>query len=247
MKIVKIPKGNGKFRTIYAPDAQQKNALRVLVHSLNERGKAACPHAHGFLPGRSPVTNAKAHVGRMFSVVFDLKDFFDTVKPSMVADCEPICFVDGAARQGLPTSPAVANLAAAGMDADLAAAFPDCVFTRYADDLTFSTDCAERCRVLLLVVPLIVREHGFCINDSKTHTLCAKAGRRVITGVAVGESDIQVPRHIRRNIRAALHQGNTRSARGLQEWEKLKPPVEGKLIVSRAAQASARALAKRMS
>ena len=35
--------------------------------------------AHGFVPGRSTVTNAAPHVGKGIVVTMDLKDFFPTV------------------------------------------------------------------------------------------------------------------------------------------------------------------------
>src|SRR5207245_590999 len=37
------------------------------------------PPAHGFLPGRSIVTNAGAHVGRRVVLNMDLEDFFPTI------------------------------------------------------------------------------------------------------------------------------------------------------------------------
>jgi len=83
MKIVNIPKGNGKFRTIYVPNKQEKAHLRSLVWKIADRAEKACPKEvpHGFMRKRSPVTNAQAHVGHEFTLTMDLRDFFATYHP----------------------------------------------------------------------------------------------------------------------------------------------------------------------
>lgn len=239
MNVFRIAKRNGKFRTIYAPSPKEKEWLRqVLSTGLTP----ACERldkanvAHGFRRGRSPVTNAMQHRGFDYSLCFDLQDFFDTVLPTYVPlewANMPELWPDGAARQGLPTSPALANIAAAAFDADVCALrpagptrkFESFVYTRYADDLTFSFDNAWLIDVLLNAVPRLAEKHGFRINKSKTRLQWAGAGRRIITGVAV-DNTLNVPRSVRRRLRAARHRRNTGEARGLAEWSGLRLPKE---------------------
>lgn len=278
MRTMKVPKGNGKYRVCYCPTPEEKRRLRSLVPQLNLLAEELDVHhvQHGFTEGRSPVTNAKVHVGYSWTVSFDLQDFFDTVtlehikralpEPKRLewlsslkaGGCE--CFVDGAARQGLPTSPALANIAASPMDRDIMALCPKgrfaerpYAYSRYADDLTFSTNQEATVTLLLLEIPKIVERHGFKINPSKTKVQCAKAGRRIITGISVGQHDISIPREVRRRIRAGNHQDEhglrKRNIRrllfnrkkwnkplplrcrfywqlnGLREWARLKPPA----------------------
>lgn len=220
MKIIKIKKKNGKLRTIYVPNRGEKKVFRKLVPDLNQRVKQELSDAvHGFIPGKSPVTNALAHVNKQFTTCFDLKDFFDTVKPEMVDGIPAKCFVDGAARQGLPTSPAVANLAAAKLDKAIIDFLKGSgvVYTRYADDLSFSYNDAKLTNKLHQAIPQIVRDYGFVINPSKTRSQWAKQGRRIITGVAV-DSTIHPTRKQLRRLRAALHQNQTAKANGLSCW-----------------------------
>lgn len=248
MKIVRIPKGSGGFRTIYCPSADEKVFLKPLVPHLNEAAVICDKHdvMHGFMPGRSPVTNAKAHRGFEYTLSFDLKDFFDSVTRNHVGTANtPLadwpcgtldtCFVDGAARQGLPTSPALANIAAAPMVNEIMGLRRNgrfgwtFTFTIYADDLTFSFDRFATGDWLKQEIPALVERHGFTINPKKTHLQCAVNGRRMITGVAV-DDEVHVPRYIKRKIRAAEHQ-KTRGwkarnqLRGLREWMLLKLPV----------------------
>ncbi len=226
--------------------------LKALVPELNAAALKADKHgvSHGFMPGRSPVTNAMAHRGYAYSLSFDLADWFDTVTLDHLGDTRvggwllrvdrdrklSICFVDGAARQGLPTSPAIANIAASPMDAEIMAlrvrgrfGFPF-EYSRYADDLTFSYSREGTAKWLLKVIPEIVERHGFKINPAKTKLQCARAGRRMITGVAV-DTEVHAPRYIKRKIRAASHRmGRNPWARGqhrgLTEWSKLKLPAD---------------------
>lgn len=236
MRKVEIPKRSEGTRTIYIPNPEEKSTLRSIVGQLAKKAERLCPDGvvHGFTRFKSPVTNAQAHIGHKFVTCFDLKDFFDTVtepklKGKLKQEELALVLVDGAARQGLPTSPAVANIAAADMDHAILK-WRDkkklqVIYTRYADDLTFSYDDDRITQALLCDIPQIVRRCGFTINPKKTHTTSSAKGRHVITGVAVDNQGIHPTRRMKRKLRAAVHQGNQAQARGLAEWCALKPPI----------------------
>jgi RNA-directed DNA polymerase len=73
-----IPKSNGKERPIWAPMTTLKKAqhwiLRNVVEKLPMHGAA-----HGFLPGRSILTNAQVHTDCDILLQMDVKEFFPTV------------------------------------------------------------------------------------------------------------------------------------------------------------------------
>lgn len=73
-----IPKHGGADRTICAPKPQLKWVQRRILEAVLARVPAH-PSAHGFVPGRSTVTNAAVHRGAAVVVKFDLKDFFPTI------------------------------------------------------------------------------------------------------------------------------------------------------------------------
>lgn len=225
------------MRTIYAPNREEKNRLRQILSELTKKAAKLCPDgvAHGFMFRRSAVTNATAHIGHKYTTVFDLQDFFDSVKIHQLRgkikeEYLPLVLVDGAARQGLPTSPACANIAASDMDKailkwrDANASKIQFVYTRYADDMTFSYDDPETKPFLLQEIPKIIGRCGFKVNKDKTRTYAEPF--RVVTGVHVYEDRIAPLRKCKRNLRAALHQGNKNEANGLAEWCKLKVPSE---------------------
>lgn len=260
MKIIKLSKGKGKFRVIFAPDADEKKVLRDWLPTITGAAKQADVHnvVHGFREGRSPLTNALAHVGHKFTLTMDLKDFFDSVTAQMVPEALRFsgAFIRddgtpastsqslesgqqvalyGIARQGLPTSPAMANIAAAPMDRKILELRSqrgrfsrDFVYTRYADDMTFSFEEELTGEMLKREVPLIAASFGFTINESKTRLQSARCGRRIITGIAVDATGAYPTRHMKRRLRAARHQRHTSEARGLAEWMRLRMPKQFK-------------------
>ncbi|MDP4332180.1 reverse transcriptase family protein [Curtobacterium sp. A7_M15] len=109
--------------------------------------------------------------------------------------------------QGAPTSPALANTALRHLDARLAgwAASVDAVYTRYADDLTFSGDdrLAARPDAFLRGVDRIVTEQGLRLNPSKTRVR-RRGSRQSVTGVVVNERTSPGRREVDR-LHAILH------------------------------------------
>jgi len=72
-----IPKKTGGVRLISAPRPRLKAVQRTIASWLTS--VPLHDAAHGFVPGRSIVSNASAHVGRAVVVNFDLKDFFPSI------------------------------------------------------------------------------------------------------------------------------------------------------------------------
>jgi retron-type reverse transcriptase len=178
--------------------------------------------AHGFITGRSIVTNAKPHVGQGFVLNIDLKDFFPTVDRSKVeavflkyglSGYEDIVLLDNVLPQGSPTSPVISNLAMFDLDTELQALANDYGYnlTRYADDITFSGKVYSK--TILSKVYSLICKHGFNPNKEKTK-LFFKSQRQVVTGLVVNEK-VNITRKLRRKIRAMKHQEDS-----LTEMEK---------------------------
>jgi hypothetical protein len=110
--------------------------------------------------------------------------------------------------QGAPTSPALANLCAFGLDLrldGLAHAF-GATYTRYADDLVFSGSDALRgqFRALQAWVTAIAQDEGLTLHPTKTRCLPQHHQQR-ITGVVVNARP-NTPRKDFDRLRACLHQ-----------------------------------------
>jgi len=109
--------------------------------------------------------------------------------------------------QGAPTSPGLCNSLLLRLDRRLAglAKKRGLVYTRYADDLSFSGDvdrnAANKFRSL---VNRIAGEEGFTVNRDKTR-LMGQGNRQTVTGVVVNQV-IGLSRQERRRLRAMAHQ-----------------------------------------
>jgi hypothetical protein len=125
--------------------------------------------------------------------------------------------------QGAPTSPAITNTLCRRMDHRLAGVAKKYGwrYTRYADDLTFSLPKAHQSDPhigsMIGLVTRIAAAEGFEIHTKKTRL--ARGGRRqTVTGLVVnGHGTPRVPRKIKRQVRAMIH--NLRNGKSLQEGD----------------------------
>ena len=159
-----IAKASGGTRRISAPRQALKTIQRTILSEILSKLPVhdAC---HGFVPGRSTVSNAAPHQGARVVIKMDLVDFFPSIHyrrviglfehygySTEVAEIlarltTHVQVLDdgrvvwpGVLPQGAPTSPAIANLVCRRLDMRLAglAEKAGARYTRYADDLTFS-------------------------------------------------------------------------------------------------------------
>jgi retron-type reverse transcriptase len=73
-----VPKKNGGQRTLSAPHRTLARAQRWILERIISKLPAE-PAAHGFLPGRSILSNARPHAGRAVVVNLDLEGFFPSI------------------------------------------------------------------------------------------------------------------------------------------------------------------------
>lgn len=238
----RIPKKSGGTRELAAPHRDTAACQAWILHEILEK-LPLNEAAHGFVRGRSTVTNAAPHVARAVVVNADLKDFFPSItfprvkgvfqqlgySPAVATVLALLCTecpretvsYDGrtlhvatgprALPQGACTSPALSNLVARGLDARIAgiARRIGWTYTRYADDLSFSTDTpgASRTGWLLARLRHVVGEENFTVNEAKTRVQRPNT-RQSVTGLVVNKSP-GVPRDTVRRLRAILHKART--------------------------------------
>jgi hypothetical protein len=239
-----VPKRNGNgVRLISAPKPDLKRAQSWVARNITEH-LPVHGAAHGFLAGRSTLSNAAPHAGARVVIKFDVRDFYPTVSYRRVKGLfrkagfgEQVAIVlallctecpreqmeiNGRMRhvatgprslpQGAPTSPSITNALCVRLDARLTglARKLGFVYTRYADDLTFSFHGAGKIPIARLrrAVTDVVAAEGFVIHPDKTRVMRSGARQRVtglvVNGAPEGTPIARVPRKLIRELRAAI-------------------------------------------
>jgi RNA-directed DNA polymerase len=228
-------------RAVYCPCPELKAIQRNIAQTI---AATVEPHhaAHGYVKGRSIITNAKCHVGMTFVLGLDFSDFYGSITEAMVSRCLRdimgwgagdtdavinLCCHRGRLPQGAPSSPLLSNLVCIPLDErlyDLARKY-GCNYTRFSDDITFSTpsrrfpdelasaDGWGRTRVCSVggLLRAAIEEGGFRINPLKTR-LQPHELRQIVTGLVVNDG-VNVRSAYLRMLRASLR---TWEQKGLQ-------------------------------
>ncbi len=228
-----IKKKSGTDRTINAPVKGLKSILRPLnfvLQCIYEPHEAAT----GFVKDKSIVDNAKKHVGHHYVLNLDLKDFFHSFERNRVkmgfiyepfnlgGGKEPLAFllaslcthpfeIDGEVKtvlpQGSPTSPTITNILCKKLDRRLngLANRYGATFTRYADDITFSSphNIYNDEAFNKELKRIIEEDQDLAINPKKTR-LQKTAYRQETTGLIVNEK-VNVRKRYVKQIRMWLY------------------------------------------
>lgn len=239
------PKRSGGQRTIKVLADRLKLLQRKLsdllqdcLAEINADQKRKDRTAHGFKRDRSIITNARRHRHRRWVFNLDLEDFFPSINFGRVrgffiknrdfALQERVATViaqiachENALPQGSPCSPVISNLVANVLDMRLVklASESGCTYSRYADDLTFSTNKKEFPSSIAVsattaadsdhswlpgeALKEVIERTGFRINPKKTHMMYRES-RQNVTGLVVNKK-INVAWEYRHSVRAMVH------------------------------------------
>jgi len=221
-----IPKKNGGTRTIFSPSDKLKsiqsclsNLLLDCIDEINEPKLKNNTYkqalSHGFVRECSILTNAMMHLNKKNVLNIDLKDFFDSfnfgrvrgffiknnhfkLDPHIATVIAQIACYDNKLPQGSPCSPVITNLITHSLDIKLAslAKKHSCTYSRYADDITFSTrDSTFPDQIMRQEKNIYftgkklkseIKRAGFSINEKKTR-IQYKDSRQDVTGLIVNK------------------------------------------------------------
>jgi RNA-directed DNA polymerase len=219
-----VPKKKGKPRLISQPNSELmivQRRLNLFLQAVYYRHIPSC--VHGFVPKsnevcRSIVSNAHPHVGKKNILTIDLKDYFSTISVKRVKNLFKswclndevskalalLCTFRGVLPMGAPTSPILANLCSYDMDLDLKLFCEknEITYSRYADDLTFSSN-EKISEELIFSLTQIIDMYGFSINNKKTR-ISGNHRKQKITGIIVNQK-LSVERKLKKKIRAIEH------------------------------------------
>ncbi len=212
-----IPKRKGGRREIVSPYPSLLHCQTwIYKNILLPQPVHDC--AHGFVPGRSIITNAEKHLSKKTLLKLDLKNFFPSIPINWVVNyfsslgyannvafyLAALCCYEGKLSQGSSTSPYLTNILLLSLDRRLIglANRYDLAYTRYADDLTFSGNYIPH--KYIDIVSGFIDDYGLSINPEKTR-LHTKQGQRIVTGISVSGNELKLPRSTKRELRKEIH------------------------------------------
>lgn len=231
-KVYTIPKRNSSERRIIAhPSKELKFVQRVLLKELRSVLEPS-DRAYAYVPGRNIKENALQHAGSKYLLKMDFKNFFPSIVPSVFFDRlqkRGVCFseVDEKVLSGLlfwkpvrkgglvlsigaPSSPLVSNFVMRDFDEHInhVSVSLGVDYTRYADDLTFSTMYKDTLFSFPELVERSLDVNGYkCIKINKKKTIFSSmAHNRHVTGVTLtNDGGVSVGRERKRKISAMIH------------------------------------------
>ena len=240
--IFEIQKAHGGTRTIKAPVPKLKKLQKRLsellqdcIVEINDEKHIKSTLSHGFRREYSIVTNAALHVNRKYVFNIDISDFFGTINfgrvrgyfiknnnfkldPTVATIIAQIACHEGSLPQGSPCSPVISNLIGHILDIRLASLAKryGCTYSRYADDITFSTNKKEFPSKIAKEKPNdelnwavgrslhgIIDRSGFSVNASKTR-MQLRESRQDVTGLVVNKK-VNTRWEYRHQVRAMVY------------------------------------------
>lgn len=226
-KVFAIPKRKQGYRIIAQPTRELKNYQRQLEYFITFP-KHKC--AMAYRKGMSIKNNALSHVNNSYLLKLDLENFFNSITPDLFwsvwsrtwalpseedkSFLEKLIFwrFQGSLilSVGAPSSPLISNFCMYYFDKEVEAICKkmEVIYTRYADDLTFSSNVKN----ILFEIPELIKSilneqfKGLLrLNTSKT-IFSSKAHNRHVTGITLDNNGkISLGRDRKRYIKHKVH------------------------------------------
>lgn len=231
-KVYEIPKRNSnKTRTIAHPAKELKFIQRHLAEFLKDK-LPVHEAAYAYRNGLGIKDNAFQHLNSKYLLKMDFENFFQSITPSLfftVAKKKGIVFdkhdkllltgllfwkpkdKNGLVLSiGAPTSPLISNFIMYYFDEKISAECKNkkITYTRYADDITFSTKIKNNLFYLPVFITECLNKQTFGnikLNEVKT-VFTSKAHNRHVTGVTLtNDSGLSIGREKKRLISSMIH------------------------------------------
>lgn len=228
-----INKSNGKLRAIYHPAKELKGIQRV-IHDEVLKDLPSHTSSCAYKKGCSVKLHAELHKDARYLLRVDFKNFFESIKASDIrlfadssfskhidkwttADTELLVklstFKDGLTI-GSITSPLLSDAICYDLDVALFSLSHELgvKYTRYADDLYFSTNKRDVLKFIPKKIQNIINKLDYpCnlrINHDKTHN-SSKKSKMIVTGLTItNDKKISIGRSRKRLIRSQIYNWN---------------------------------------
>jgi len=212
-------KKSGTKRRIDAPNKELKGVQSWILRNILSKAHLS-ESAHGFIQCKGIRTNATEHCDQKYLLCMDIADFFPTINKNqvyqvfneLIKDEEPSEILTGLTcyknrlPQGAVTSPMLSNIVFLPVDEELTQLSQErrIIYTRYADDLSFSGNVRSRILEMMKECEQILNKNKYKVKHSKTRIMSGK-GAKIITGLRINQSIPSIGRIRKKQLRAAIH------------------------------------------
>ncbi|RJT15666.1 retron St85 family RNA-directed DNA polymerase [Rahnella inusitata] len=224
-------KNSSEKREVAQPSKEIKEIQRAIVKTLLETIPIhSC--AKAYMKNSSIYDNALPHKDNAFLLKMDFRNFFPSIKPSdFLYFLEKNGLVFGAFEStiitnylfwrrkgerklslciGAPSSPIISNIVMHDVDSEINSYCEKegILYTRYADDLTFSADNIEKLEMIHSFISTLINKTEnpkLLINKEKTRYIGKGRSKRVTGVVITHEGELGVGRYLRKKIRAMIY------------------------------------------
>jgi RNA-directed DNA polymerase len=219
--------------------------------------------SHGFQKGLSITSNAERHISKKYVFNIDIANFFPSfnfgrvrgyfikndkfkLQPKVATIIAQIACHNNELPQGSPCSPIISNFIAEILDVHLVrlAKRYGCTYTRYADDLTFSTSLKGFPKQIAYMkfwsknkwitskqLEKCIQSSGYEINSRKTHMQYSDT-RQIVTGLVVNKvvnTKNEYYRYARSMCHSLFHKGYFTLPKVMSNGKKTKASIWGVL------------------
>ncbi|MBK1781591.1 retron St85 family RNA-directed DNA polymerase [Advenella sp. WQ 585] len=234
-KTFTIPKRSGGNRKIANPSRALKGIQGWILRNILDK-LSSSEFSMGFEKGTSILDNALPHTGSTFILTIDLEDFFPSITGEKIFGVfnsigysrsishilANLCLFEGRLPQGAPTSPKLANLVCSRLDSRINGYTgpKGIVYTRYADDITLSSQSLNKLYKAYNFIPFILQDEGFSLNPNKT-IFSGTRKKKSVTSLIISGDTVGIGREKYREIRSKFHKeftGITTNKEHLHGW-----------------------------
>lgn len=240
-KIVRIPKKSGGFRNLACPSEDLKAVQAWILRNILDKLRTE-ESATGFKSGMGIFENVQRHAENLYILCMDIEDFFPSTPRKHVYNLfrslgynkhislvlTNYCTYKDGLPQGGVTSPALSNILNIRLDRRISGYTnrKNIIYTRYADDITLSSNNVEKLIKAKEVIKKIIEDEGYKVNDKKTRILRPGA-RRKVTGLIISDKkQFGIGKQTKRILRAKIHHLETKVT-NKDEYYKLRAHIMG--------------------
>lgn len=208
----KIPKKKGGFREIAEPNEMLKTVQKLTYQILMACHIFPNDKSYAYISNRGVVDMANEHKRNKYIIKMDLENFFPSITeellktvllrnyafikineylPEFIDELVRIACYKGALPQGSPLSPYLSNLIMIEFDYIVTKSIGFTKYTRYADDMVFSSpeyiSVKQLTRIVKVTLQCIFNDK-IKLNTSKTKVL-KTTGRCYVVGVKINNNN----------------------------------------------------------